>query len=112
MANSFSFKKQYLNDTVFLISFCTVCLLYFLSSNKGLTRSYIGDLDDGSIVSFVDNDNLKVTITNAVISLSPTSKDELPSVQQVLNKVFNGRDLEARTGLLDGENSEVTIRDV
>ena len=37
------------------------------------------------------------------------SANDLPTIQQVLDKVFDRRDLSATTGMLDGTESQVRI---
>lgn len=77
----------------------------------GLTRSYISTLQDGNTVDFASNEDLRVSVQQNKIRLLPlsASANDLPTIQQVLDKVFDRRDLSATTGMLDGTESQVRI---
>ena len=102
---------------------CSVCMMFsvnvkqgkiirckhFYRSNiivhhAGLTRSYISTLQDGNTVDFSNNEDLRVSVQQNTIRLRPlsASANDLPTIQQVLDKVFDRRDLSATTGMLDG----------
>ena len=77
-----------------------------------LTRSYISTLKDGNTVDFASNEDLRVSVQQNTIRLRPlsASANDLPTIQQVLDKVFDRRDLSATTGMLDGTESDVRIK--
>ena len=77
-----------------------------------MTRSDISTLQDGNTVDFANNEDLEVSVQQNIIRLQPFSPrvNDLPTIQQVLDKVFHRRDLSATTGILDGTQSEVRIR--
>lgn len=76
-----------------------------------MTRSDISTLQDGNTVDFANNEDLEVSVQQNIIRLQPFSPrvNDLPTIQQVLDKVFHRRDLSATTGMLDGTESQVRI---
>ena len=68
-------------------------------------------MQDGNTVDFASNEDLRVSVQQNKIRLRPlsASANDLPTIQQVLDKVFDRRDLSATTGMLDGTESQVRI---
>ena len=124
-----TFSEEIRNEKLhFLYSVCMVfgvnikqgkiihCKHFYRSNiivhHAGLTRSYISTLQEGNTVDFSNNDKLRVSVQQNAIRLRPlsASANVLPTIQQALDKVFDRRDLSVTTWMLDGTESEVTIK--